>query len=231
MTLANELHPIPESPAAAGIPDTPSRSGQEQAEVLGPDYLNEEDHMEVDVSDGMGALPFSEGDTTFFGNISILSLWIACNWPKLAGPSSNISFIRDLSETVSALRCASKLPSTPFSRPINGGHASSSPPPTPTSVPTGRLGTTKTAEVNPFALPKHSQVMAILETYVEEVYPFFPFLHLPTWMDTYERAVQEAVPWHEENLTKCLEHRPSAQEYCAWSEGEESNLPRETEEC
>jgi hypothetical protein len=75
-------------------------------------------------------------------------------------------------------------------RTADGGHALSSPPPTPSSVPAGHADTAKAPDVNPSVLPKQSQVMAILETYIEEVHPFFSFLHLPTWMDTYEEAVQ-----------------------------------------
>ncbi|KAL1970561.1 hypothetical protein VTN77DRAFT_4205 [Rasamsonia byssochlamydoides] len=145
----------------------PELEPSQEAERM-PDLAGAEDPI-----DAMGAVVFAdEEDSGFFG------------------PSSNIAFLRHLSQAVtSAGKMQSELtsPSLHESGQFEGGFMSVSRPPSPT-----RNQAPMQNQNNIFTLPPPSEMSELIQKYFSDTGLLFPYLHEPTFREAYAQLVRES---------------------------------------
>ncbi|KKA22979.1 Uncharacterized protein T310_2993 [Rasamsonia emersonii CBS 393.64] len=128
-----------------------------------------------DAVDAMGAVVFAdEEDSGFFG------------------PSSNIAFLRHLSQAVtSAGKMQSELtsPSLRGSGQFEGGFLNVSRPPSPTLRHSDRDAAQN--KYNIFTLPPSNETSELIQRYFSDTGLLFPYLHEPTFRETYGQLVRD----------------------------------------
>ncbi|KAH1976469.1 hypothetical protein KXW88_008978 [Aspergillus fumigatus] len=128
-----------------------------------------------DPIDAMGAVTFAdEEDCGYFG------------------PSSNMAFLRHLSRAVSHRKISQKEINTPLidQTAYDGGVVSATRPPSPLSGCTPTSG--QPGLVTNLALPSSEETLQLIRRYFYETGLLFPYIHPPTFLETYDEFKNNA---------------------------------------
>lgn len=139
----------------------------------------------------MGTITLAdEEDSGFFG--------IACapstSVPLLTaqGPSSNVSFTRHLCRAIGSCTTLDGTPTGlfPDTPAYDGGFVSASRPPSPPGRIDGLRFDQRGKDI--FKLPPVSETLSLIKQYFTNTGLLFPYIHPPTFLQTYEEMVQDS---------------------------------------
>lgn len=186
-TVKDDLGRLSSRVSQGGGSETASSEPHHHARQLTPlrDLVGTEDSV-----DAMGTITLAdEEDSGFFG--------IACapsaSVPLLTaqGPSSNVAFTRHLCRAIGSCTTFDRTPTGlfPDTPAYEGGFVSASRPPSPPGRIDGLPFDQRGKDI--FKLPPVSETLSLIKQYFTNTGLLFPYIHPPTFLQTYEEMVRD----------------------------------------
>lgn len=181
-TVKNDLARLSSRVDQGGGSETISSEPDRHARQLTPlrDLVGTEDSV-----DAMGTITLAdEEDSGFFGIACAPSASVRLLTAQ--GPSSNVAFTRHLCRAIGSCSTFDGPPTGPFpdTAAYDGGFASASRAPSPP----GRI---EGLQLDIFKLPPVSETLSLIKQYFTNTGLLFPYIHPPTFLQTYEEMVRD----------------------------------------